>query len=81
MGGQEPAAACLEKVQPCLHAKGPLVTLCDKLGFPNLPTCDRHDLNADLRFFHTERKIRWVKEAQQPGSHVILTQLSSWLNY
>lgn len=23
--------------------------LCDEPGFPNLPTCDRHDLNADLR--------------------------------
>lgn len=72
------AAACLEKAQPCLLAKGSLLPLCDEPGFANLPPGDGCDSDADPRLLCPERKIQWVRGAQQPGSQVILTQSSSW---
>lgn len=75
------AAAYLEKAQPCLHAEGSLTLLCDEPGFSNLPPGDGCDSNADPRLLCPERKIRWVRGAQQPGSQVILAQSSSWLDH
>lgn len=82
VGGQEPspspthlaqgvsevwaATACLEKAQPCPQAKGPGAALCEEPGFPDLPPGIRCTSSADPGLFHPERKIQWVRGAQQP---------------